>query len=72
MKKVLLVLSTILLIVNISFVVYAEAEVEAVVGVTAEMVRGSLLEETVRVVVNGQELVFPDVQPYLDANGRTQ
>ena len=73
MKRLLLVfVLAISLIVGVCAGVWAEAEVEAVVEMTAEMVQGGLSAETVRVVVNGQELVFPDVQPYLDANGRTQ
>ena len=48
------------------------AEIETETETAVEMVQRGISAETVRVVVNGQELIFPDVQPYLDANGRTQ
>jgi len=33
---------------------------------------GYAIDIPLRVVVNGEEVKFPDAQPFIDANGRTQ
>ena len=32
----------------------------------------ALAAEPVKVIVNGNEISFPDAQPFIDGNGRTQ
>ena len=73
MKRLFVVLLTVLLIAG-GFVlsVQADAVVGEATGVETETVVEDMEAQTIRVLVNGQRITFPDAQPYIDANGRTQ
>ena len=45
--------------------------VAILLGMTAYLPVASLAADSIKVVVNGKNVAFPDVQPFTDANGRT-